>query len=1067
MLLAACIPMQATVVNETDHYFCGFDSAEEFNQWTKINTNGVDEYGYNDWWWDATYCGAYYHPFTSSGDDWIISPAVTLSGDKKCAVKVKMLLEMWPGNKAHIVFTIGNEATVEAQSIDLSDDSYEAGNYYITIPLPDDIQAGTYHFGIHSLVSAFCGPDIIQSFEVVENVNAKINVVVRNNETLAPVPGATVSLSSTCYEQTDATTGDAGSCTFDKLSTGTYSLSVSADGYIPVTDHQVVIAADGTVEETIDIETVFYSTVSGKVVDESGNPEKNATIRLDGVDIDYEVTTDENGEFTIEEVRRPREYDLTVSKDFKISHRDKLVLTEEETKDLGNIQLKDFVAAPAGLSAEQTNRGMFISWLMPMEERDFALDNGEYAGVYTIDAPTYATVGVLFREPMRVSSLSWLALDIDDEKVDVYVYALGSDGSLPTKPVYEAKGVTTVNYDYKDGFVWPEHVLPQPIDAPYGCIVAIGHEQSLSIALDYLNNSSTSLTTDRPDDGWSVCRLSNFFIRAKGNPLCTDITFAESDATAHRQNVRCLSKDAPRRVVSGNGSATFAYDIWRFENTDKETPDSWTSVARDVKDLYYIDKDLSELSQGTYHYAIQTVYPDGRTSEFAISDAIDHQMLTSLSVGVNTNTAIDYSEGALLKAVNCDNPELVYEATVNGNNAVISNMRKGTYLLTVSKKGFATAATSVDLTDSNSYSAYVTLELTPLAPFNLKATQAEATTDVVLEWNGEEGISEDCESMEDFAINPAGNCQWTYIDADGENTYGVKQCESSPYPNMFEPAAYMAFNPSATTPSLLEYLQPHSGEKMLVSIGLQNVDKRNDDYMFSPELSFDSEFLLSFHAASGFYAALGDEEFMVGYTTDAPTAENVIWITKEPQTVGAAWTKFEYEMPKEARHTVIRCVSNQHMFFMVDDIFIGRREAETFNLTTFNVYLDDELQGNTAGRSISLAGLTTGKHIAKVQTVYPMADNDKTYSDFSELMFTVDEVSGVDTPVADVLYTYNGNELRPGDNVDRIDVYDMQGRLRASCNAGESVATGTLSIGVYLIRITAGENVSVARITVK
>jgi len=1066
MLLSFSVHASAGIINETDHFFCGFDTEDEYNLWTKVNSNGVDEYGFNDWWWDSS-GGAYYHPFMTEGDDWIISPAVTLSGEKKMAVKVKMWLD--PYNiQDRLQFTVGNEANVDSQTTILLDEIYSAGNYYVSIPLPEDMAAGTYYFGIHAMAPGWGGPDLIQSFEVVENSNCALGISITDQETKGLIANANVSLSGNFYETIEKTTTDEGRCEFVNLSPGVYKLNVKVDGYIPVTDYEVVINnGESTLTKTFEMESVLYSVVSGKVVDGSGNPEKGATVTLDGEDIDYEVITDENGNYVIEEVRRPRKYQMSVSKDFKISYRETLNINDEdETKELGDIVLEDFVAAPVSLKAEPTGRGMFVSWMMPMENREFSKDNGKYEGMYTIENSVYATMGVLFREPMRVTSVSWMALDVADELVDVYVYILDSDGSMPSKPAYEAKGVPTKNYNNEEDFVWPEHVLPQTIDAPYGCIVAIGHARSLSIALDYLNNSSTSLTTGLPYDGWDVCRLSNFFIRAKGNPLCANVTFAD-DTDGQAMNIRCRKPDMQNAEEQNSHQANFGYNIWRFEQDSQEMPDSWICIASNVRSMYYIDPDFSLLEQGVYKYAIQTAYSDGSTSEIAFSGNIDHRMLTSLTVDVFTNTAIDYSEGTEIKAVNKDDESLVYTATVTDNKATLENLWKGTYLITAYRQGFKPYTIELVLTDRDIYNEYIDLELEPSVPFNLTASQADESTDVVLEWNGDDGISEDCETMEDFAVNPTGRYDWTYADVDGADTYGVKQCEATPYPNMFAPMAYMAFNPSATTPGLLEYLQPHGGEKMLVSVSLQDIGKSNDDYLFSPALSFDSDFILEFYAASGFYASLGNEEFMVGYTVGDAIPENVVWITDKPQTVGAVWTKFVYNMPKEACHIVIRCVSNQHMFFMLDDIFIGRRETETFAMTTFNVYLDDEFIGNTTERSMAFNNLTPGKHLAKVQTVYPMRDNDKAYSDFEEHMFTVKAISGIDTPVADMLYSYKNGVIVPGEKVDRIDLYDMQGRLCATCSAGGVIGTDGFGTGVYLIRISHDCETSISKILVE
>ena len=212
---------------------------------------------------------------------------------------------------------------------------------------------------------------------------------------------------------------------------------------------------------------------------------------------------------------------------------------------------------------------------------------------------------------------------------------------------------------------------------------------------------------------------------------------------------------------------------------------------------------------------------------------------------------------------------------------------------------------------------------------------------------------------------------------------------------------------------------------------------------------------------------MGKEEFMVGYTTGDAKPDNVVWLTEQPVEVGALWTEFTYTLPKEAKHAVIRCVSNQHMFFMLDDIFVGQKEPETAALTTYNVSLDEEDLGNTAGRSFVLGNLDDGKHIAKVQTVYSMYDDSKSYSDFAELIFRINGGLGVESVSSEVLYTYENGVVTLGANADAAALYDVQGRKVASCNACGTISTADCQAGVYVLKVLSEGRTSVSKILVK
>ena len=45
-------------------------------------------------------------------------------------------------------------------------------------------------------------------------------------------------------------------------------------------------------------------------------------------------------------------------------------------------------------------------------------------------------------------------------------------------------------------------------------------------------------------------------------------------------------------------------------------------------------------------------------------------------------------------------------------------------------------------------------------------------------------------------------------------------------------------------------------------------------------------------------------------------------------------------------------------------------------MATYEVYLDEEMMAKTNGRSVTFDNLSEGKHIVKVQAVYPMANDE-------------------------------------------------------------------------------------------
>lgn len=217
---------------------------------------------------------------------------------------------------------------------------------------------------------------------------------------------------------------------------------------------------------------------------------------------------------------------------------------------------------------------------------------------------------------------------------------------------------------------------------------------------------------------------------------------------------------------------------------------------------------------------------------------------------------------------------------------------------------------------------------------------------VSLSWNNPEtlhGLFDDIEDHTDFTINSPGTIGWQYIDADNENTY---TWTATDFPNQGKPMAFIVFNPSKTSPSTEEWpdIKPYSGKKMLIDF---TVDGGNNDYLISPELSFDEDFQFSFQARS-YTESYGKERFRVGYSTTGTNASDFTFIQEgDYEEVPAAWTLCRYTIPKEAKYVCLNCVSQEAFMFMVDDIFIGtnivrpqspRRAADETRLCGFNLY---------------------------------------------------------------------------------------------------------------------------------
>ncbi|MDE5554013.1 MAG: hypothetical protein K2J10_02385, partial [Muribaculaceae bacterium] len=954
--------------------------------------------------------------------------------------------------------TYGSEATAESQVSATGHVRYE-GDHYLSFELPAEAAGGDFHIGIHAVTSSSDdGWLYLYSVDVAEAKDGSIDLHLINGTTQEPISDVTMNLSSPTFRAQSASTNGEGHATFGPLTPGDYTLTYYIDGFVTPEPLTITVGDNEEVAQEIAATPLSLHSVTGNVVDFMNRPLSGVNVELIGSRT-YTATTDAMGKFTFEDVRCPEQYIISIN---QLLYQTYSAVFDLPTEDLtlDEIRLENFFGKPANVTCDNTEAGLFVSWLAPVGKKEFKYDNGEYQGMHTVQGNyiEYVRFGVKFDEPMIVEDISWVVCDLNDGMVDLAIYPLTPDGAISTVAAFEVKGVPSETYRWTPDMEWQKYHLETPVEMPYGCLVSVGHAAGgMNMALDYRNNWGPSYTGKNDlADGWDYANISNFLIRANGTVLSRDITLQNRPAA-----VRSIKNAAPAHapMLTTDG---VAYKVWRFDSKVKDEPEWWTLLSGKTNGLYAIDTEYESLEQGEYIYAVQAINYDGTESEITMSQPVRHNMTTDLTVRVFTDTAIDFADGATVTLTNNDTDE-VFEGVVTDNSAKFIGLPKGVYSMRVKRSGFYDAVYgNLNYNSNSEYTAYVDLTLIAAAPFSLQATQADGSRDVLLEWNKATGIFDDFESMPDFEVNPAGDHGWTYADLDESTTYGVAQCQQTPYPNMHAKMAFMAFNPYATTPDISTYVQPFSGEKVLISVSLEN-GGRNNDYMFSPELKFDTPFTVRFQACAGFYGSLGRERFMVGYTTEGTDPESVTWLTTEPESVGGLWTEFSYTMPAEARHAVIRCVSDQTMFFMIDDLFIGREEDDIFAMTSFRVYLDDELAGTTSNRAFSFTDLDEGKHLAKVQTVYQMADMNTTYSDFTELLFTVaKETTGINDVKTEELYTYSAASmtLTAGASAAAMTVYDMQGRVYGN---GQEISFTPSDKGIYLIYVTTTDGRVVVR----
>lgn len=276
-------------------------------------------------------------------------------------------------------------------------------------------------------------------------------------------------------------------------------------------------------------------------------------------------------------------------------------------------------------------------------------------------------------------------------------------------------------------------------------------------------------------------------------------------------------------------------------------------------------------------------------------------------------------------------------------------------------------ALSVSLMASQSVLSLSETTADSAAPTHLTLEKVDDKT-VVFSWYSPEAINgywDDFEQHTDFAINSPGQIGWQYIDGDNRDTY---TWNAGNFPGQGSKMAFVVMNGSEMSFGDLDIstnpnFQPVSGKKMLLDFC--SIGAANNDYIISPELSFDEPFQISFQARS-YNVNYGAERVRVGYSTTGCRQSDFTFVTTRATDNGtlapksgcdylelpAAWTLIRYEIPAEARYVCVNCVSDDAFMFMLDDLFVGTNNVRPDRtpqqaparqkLMGFNIYRNGE-----------------------------------------------------------------------------------------------------------------------------
>lgn len=977
--------------------------------------------------------------------NWLFSPALKLEADGRYQLSFTAYTAYSYDEFMRI--TIGESADPATHTQVLQEvkiPKYEGYYGFKVALLLSDIPAGNYHIGLqYYTVSPNSMCVCLNNFKVAAVSDGTILGRVSDRDGLAL---SDAELTLTGAVNRTITTDDQGNYRFENVPQGDYDLVAKCYGYQDSQTFSVTVEPEKNTEKDITLYAMEKGVLTGRVTDSQGNALAGASVRIKGYG-EYRGVTDVAGNYTIEGIlieSYSGKYEVTVLKNLFVTAMATVYIYGygDNTKDF---TLESNPIAPYEVSVQSQDGGSaVISWKRPVDMVEMKYDNGDFGGSLGFDNSHVDAniLGVVYREPMNVYGVKWyMQEDSRATQLNINVIEVNDQGE-PTGHVVHLEE----NVPFVPG-KWNSVTFQEPVNCPNGFLIALSSEGHMGLGRD----------TNPEILGGKTQLYSN--------------TMNSADAYTYFETVNwkgaLMIRAEGERYEEGAIVSGLTYNVFRFNESDKDDEQAWNRLAQNVNAQTYTDDEFSQLASGAYHYAVSAVCSvDAKQSAKTISEVVYCRRFADVTLTVTTNSSNPMD--AVGAKVTLSDGEYTYTAVVNDDNkAVFDQVWKGVYDVTVEHPGFTADARSIDVSSVAQYTDELILKQV-LAPVNnidctLQADEASS----LLQWDVYADIFDDFEGDEykDFEINPAGRYGWQYVDKDMRVPYVFS---GSTFPGMGEKSAAVLMNGTATNPPVTTNIA-YSGDRELAFFACMSVLNEDvvqkfisDDYFISPELNFHKDFKLSFYART--YQSQNGifERIRVGYSTKTDALEDFTWITEGYVTLPETYTFYEYDIPKEARYIAVNNSSTDGFMMLLDDVRLSTGivhsevEPSYGAVTGYKVYVDGrEVATTTAEETEYLLDwneLGKGTHLVGVTKCYASGES-------VPLTVTVDvTTSGVtmaDTDGVSVIML-DDNILSVTGSHQEVIVYSVSGRVVAEGSAGDYLLDlDHLQRDVYVVKVKA------------
>jgi len=327
-------------------------------------------------------------------------------------------------------------------------------------------------------------------------------------------------------------------------------------------------------------------------------------------------------------------------------------------------------------------------------------------------------------------------------------------------------------------------------------------------------------------------------------------------------------------------------------------------------------------------------------------------------------------------------------------------------------------------------------------------------------------LYENFDGFEDFTTNLS---PWITLQLTQGPTWGSNAFD---FPGEGSAFAWMAFNPSQTTPSIAGDFPAFDGAKYAIAI--QYTDYDDNKWLISPEVSINETSELSFYAKS-YTAAYGLERIKVMVsTTDAEPSSFVKISDGDFIEVPTAWTHYSFDLSDfagETIHFAINYVSEDAFIFMLDAIKLeaeGDEPEELIYTATLEIEAGEILYkyfstafgvgwagGEWDGDPNRMVEITEDVVLNDVWGVQPGTSVNEIQLDMDTRVYP--------NPVRNTLY------IKSQQQIDYLRVFDLAGRLVYNAEVMDTETTldaNQLRAGLYILQMISGKQVKTHKIQV-